>query len=92
MEDKTAVWLLDSEPWIQYITRKELLEQSEDNAEIKDTRKKMLNQSALKSIIDELQNWPGLQEITAGHALFQRNLAHGGDPAKKMIRAPMPPW
>jgi hypothetical protein len=29
MEDKTADWLLDSEPWIQYITRKELLEQGE---------------------------------------------------------------
>ena len=59
MEDKTISWLLDSEPWIQYGVRKELLEQDEDNADVKDTRKKMLTQPAIISIIDELKNWPG---------------------------------
>jgi len=58
MEDKTIAWLLDSEPWIQYGARKELLGQDKDNTEIKDARKKMLNHPSLISMIDELKNWP----------------------------------
>jgi len=59
MEDKTAAWLLDSEPWIQYSVRKELLEQGETDKQIAQAHNDMIGHPALKNIIDELKNWPG---------------------------------
>ena len=59
MENITIEWLLDSEPWIQYITRKELLEQGEDDKNVVKAHHEMIMYPALKNIIDELKNWPG---------------------------------
>ncbi|MBM3700813.1 MAG: hypothetical protein FJW68_07900 [Actinobacteria bacterium] len=59
MENITIEWLLDSEPWIQYITRKELLEQGEDDKNLLKAHREMIMYPALINIIDELKNWPG---------------------------------
>jgi hypothetical protein len=59
MYDDFFKWLLNSEPWIEYITRTELLEQSESDPDVIDVRKRMLQSPALAGIIEELKNWPG---------------------------------
>jgi hypothetical protein len=59
MEKNAVAWLLDSEPWIQYITRKELLGQGESDKQVVQAHDEMIVQPALKSIIDDLKNWPG---------------------------------
>jgi hypothetical protein len=59
MEDNIISWLLDSEPWIEYGTRVELLGQSEDDPQVLAVREQMVNSAPLKAIIDELKNWPG---------------------------------
>jgi len=59
MEDNIISWLLDSEPWIEYGTRVELLGQSEDDPQVLAAREQMVNSAPLKAIMDELKNWPG---------------------------------
>ncbi len=59
MEDNITAGLLDSEPWIEYGVRIELLCQSENEPQAATARRQMINFSALKGIIEELKNWPG---------------------------------
>ncbi len=59
MEDNIISWLLDSEAWIEYGTRLELMGQSEDDPQVRAARQQMVDSPSLKSIIDELKNWPG---------------------------------
>lgn len=65
MKDNLVKWLLDSDPWVEYGTRSELLEQSEDSVEVIDARKRMLRSSALSGIVEELKNWPGGQVLSS---------------------------
>ena len=59
MNDNLLKWLLNSDPWIEYGTRSELLGQSESAPEVADARKRMVQSPALIEIIKELKNWPG---------------------------------
>jgi hypothetical protein len=59
MNDKTIEWLLQSEPWIEYRTRVELLEQSETDAQVIASRKRMFVDPKIKALLVELTDWPG---------------------------------
>jgi hypothetical protein len=60
MNNDLIKWLLNSEPWIEFGTRTELLGQNGDDPEVLYARKRMLQSPALTGIINELKNWPGL--------------------------------
>ncbi len=59
MNNKTIEWLLQGEPWIEYRTRVELLEQSESDPQVRAARKAMLADPKIKSLLSELADWPG---------------------------------
>lgn len=52
-------WLLEGEPWVEYRTRVDLLEQSENEPEVIHARKEMTYHTKVKSLLEELGNWPG---------------------------------
>lgn len=58
-------YLLQSDPWVEYRTRLDLLNQSPDDKQVVIACDKMLNHEKIKSLLNELQNWPG--EITNSH-------------------------
>lgn len=60
MKDKTMDWLLQGEPWVEYRTRLELLEQSESHPQVVAARKAMLADPKIKALIAELMDWPGI--------------------------------
>jgi len=51
--------LLEGEPWIEYRTRRDLLEQSESDPQVKSARKSMLASAQLQNLLTELSAWPG---------------------------------
>jgi hypothetical protein len=59
MNDKTIDWLLQSEPWIEYRTRVDLLEQPETDPQVISARKAMLADPKIKALLAELTDWPG---------------------------------
>lgn len=59
MNDKTIDWLLQGEPWVEYRTRVELLEQSETYPQVIAARKSMLADPKVKALLTELLDWPG---------------------------------
>ena len=59
MNDKTIEWLLQSEPWIEYRTRRELLEQPETDPQVIVARRAMIADSKVKTLLTELTDWPG---------------------------------
>jgi hypothetical protein len=60
MNSQTLEWLLDSnEPWTQYHTRVDLLDQPPDTPEVLRDRSAMLANPGVLSIISEAKNWPG---------------------------------
>ena len=59
MNDKTIEWLLQGEPWIEYRTLVDLLEQPETNPQVSAARKAMLADPKIKSLLMELTDWPG---------------------------------
>lgn len=60
MNDKTIEWLLQSEPWIEYRTRLDLLDQPDDDPQVITARKAMLADSKIQTLLTELKNWPGV--------------------------------
>jgi hypothetical protein len=60
MNDKTIEWLLQSEPWIEYRTRLDLLNQPENNSQVVIARKAMLTDPKIHTLLAELTNWPGV--------------------------------
>ena len=52
-------WLLDSEPWIEYRTRLDLMGQSERNHQVISARNSMLTNTRIRSLLEELSEWPG---------------------------------
>ena len=60
MNKKTIEWLLQGEPWIQYRTRVELLGQTEEDPQVVATRKAMLADAKVQSLLVELADWPGV--------------------------------
>jgi len=59
MNDKTIDWLLQGEPWVQYRTRVELLDQPETDPQVIAARKAMLADPKIKTLLAELTDWPG---------------------------------
>jgi len=59
MDDNIINWILNSEPWVEYGVRVELLAQNQNDPEVLAARNQMLNWPPLNGIIDELKNWPG---------------------------------
>jgi hypothetical protein len=57
--EEIVKWLLEGDPWVEYRTRIDLMDQSENEAEVLRARKKMLNHPRIKSLLKELENWPG---------------------------------
>jgi hypothetical protein len=54
-----VTWLLQGEPWVEYRTRLDLLNQTEDNADASKARTRMLEDPKITSLIQELRGWPG---------------------------------
>jgi hypothetical protein len=53
-------WLLASdEPWTRYRTLVDLLDRSEDDAEVQAAREEMLAHPQVQGLIDEAAAWPG---------------------------------
>jgi hypothetical protein len=59
MNDKTIEWLLQGDPWIQYRTRLDLLGESENDSQVIKTRKAMLADIKIQTLLNELTGWPG---------------------------------
>jgi len=53
-------WLLEGEPWVEYRTRLDLLEQSENEIEVVRSRKQMIEHPKIQLLLEELRNWPGI--------------------------------
>jgi len=52
-------WLLEGEPFVEYRTRVDLLGQSEDRPEVLQSKKRMIEEPRIQSLLSELKNWPG---------------------------------
>ena len=59
MNDKTMEWLLQGEPWIEYRTRVDLLEEPETDPQVIAARKAMIADPKIKALLTELTGWPG---------------------------------
>ena len=58
-------WLLEGEPWIVYRTRRDLLEQAEDDPQVVAARQAMLANPQVQALVSGLSDWPG--EVIASH-------------------------
>ena len=65
MKNEIINWLLNSDPWIEYRTRIDLLDQTLDSQEVIDAYERMANHPQVNSIIAELTNWPG--QVLSSH-------------------------
>lgn len=67
-------WLLSGEPYIEYNTRVNLLEQKATEPEVIAAKQKMSTDPKIQLLLEELKNWPG-QVLTnhknAGHPLHK---------------------
>jgi hypothetical protein len=72
--DKSIAWLLASQPWVQYRTRLDLLDQPEDDPQVLVARRAMLTHPQVQSLLAELADWPGTvlsSHKTASHPLHK---------------------
>lgn len=58
-------WLLEGEPWIEYRTRRDLLDQSEQDQMVNSARQAMLANVQVQKLLAELSGWPG--KVIASH-------------------------
>ncbi|RPJ27223.1 MAG: hypothetical protein EHM33_08795 [Chloroflexi bacterium] len=59
MKHKNIEWLLQGDPWVEYRTRLDLLEQPESDPQVRAARKATLADPKIKSLLGELADWPG---------------------------------
>lgn len=52
-------WLLEGEPWIEYRTRLDLLRQTEQDPQVRKSRKSMMANPQVRNLLDDLAGWPG---------------------------------
>ena len=52
-------WLCDQSPWIRYRTKIDLLDKSKDDSEVKRDYEELINHNLIKSLLQELKEWPG---------------------------------
>jgi len=75
MTTELIQWLLDSdEPWTRYRAFVDLLDRSEDDADVSVTRKAMLAHPQVKALMAEAAAWgehPITRHNDAGHALYK---------------------
>lgn len=67
-------WLLEGPAWVAYRTRMDLLGQSENDSAVVAVRKTMLADLQVKSVLDEVAEWPGgalKRHNDAGHPLHK---------------------
>ncbi len=63
--EKIIPWLLEGPPWVQYRTRVELLNQSEEESGVRLARTSMMADPQVRGLLAELADWPG--EVLASH-------------------------
>lgn len=74
MNNNLISWLLDSESWIEYRTRIDILGQSKDDFQVKKAYQSVLTDPPISNIISELSDWPGpilKSHKKAGHFLHK---------------------
>ena len=74
MNEELISWLLDGEPWIEYRTRLDLLDQSENDPQVIDAYNATLANPKIQNIIAILSDWPGpilKSHKKAGHHLHK---------------------
>jgi hypothetical protein len=59
MTTQNIDWLLNSDPWTEYRTRIDLLDQPQDSSQVKDSYHRMISHPKIESLITELMDWPG---------------------------------
>ncbi|MCW4029186.1 MAG: hypothetical protein NWE92_06015 [Candidatus Bathyarchaeota archaeon] len=57
--EKLMDWLLAGEPWVEYRTRLDLLNQKETDPEVAAAKTKMVGHPKIVALVAELQDWPG---------------------------------
>lgn len=58
-------WLLQSEPWIEYCTRLDLLNQSKNDKEVIHANDKMISHPQIRLLLSELTQWS--EEVVTNH-------------------------
>lgn len=74
MNEELIAWLLEGEPWIEYRTRIDLLDQSENEPQVVDAYKATLAHPNIQNLLTELSDWPGpilKSHKKAGHHLHK---------------------
>ena len=51
-------WLLEGPSWVQYRVRLDLMGQPEEDPRVISARKKMIEDSSIKDLLEEVNNWP----------------------------------
>ena len=72
--DRLITWLLESQPWVQYRTRRDLLHQKESDPEVLKARQEMIKHRQVQELLAELAQWPGSilsSHKSAGHPLHK---------------------
>jgi hypothetical protein len=72
--DALISWLLESDPWVSYRTRLELLGESENSLGVQQARAAMLADARVQGLQVELSGWPGQilnSHKSAGHPLHK---------------------
>jgi hypothetical protein len=78
--EKTIPWLLEGPAWVQYCTRMDLLDQNENDSEVRAARQTMLADPQVRGLLAELAEWPG--EVLSSHksaGLLMHKLAFVAD-------------
>ena len=65
MDNTIINWLLESNPWTEYRTRLDLLDEAADSPDVLSVRKVLVNHEKIKSLFEELKAWPG--EVLKSH-------------------------
>jgi hypothetical protein len=70
----TIEWLLTASPWVEYRTRRDILDEPETNPTVIACRKRMVEHAAIRQLISEVSNWPGsllISHKSAGHSIHK---------------------
>jgi len=74
MDSELIRWLLNGDPWVEYRTRVDLLDQSKDDPQVIKAYQETLSHPQIKNLIHELAEWPGpvlKSHKKAGHFLHK---------------------
>jgi hypothetical protein len=70
----TLNWLLEGPPWVAYRTRLDLLNQNDNDPEVRSARAAMLAHPSVQAVIGEVAAWPGrvlTSHKSAGHLIHK---------------------